>query len=790
VKTSRTKKFSTPADAKNLTKIRDFAIKSGQKFGCNARQLNGLKLSLDEICTNIIRYAYKDNKKGDIRIEMARTNNNVVTRIIDKGVSFDYSTVSDPDIDRYVREGKKGGLGIYLVRQLNDDVKYTRVADKNILTITNSVEPHPTLIELIKRNFQPGRMTIRVRFAVIAILIISFISVGTFFLMSRAQKRALTRQYINHYVTVLKSFASTSTEYILSEQVLLLEEQIYELIKEEPTIVRLVVIDRNGTIIADRVVQNIGKRYSLPAGVVPLIDQEYLVQEYEDPDYGISFYYTVPIKIADAYIGKAFLAIQKERMEEVVESRINRMRILLYILLFWFVGIVGISFMGNMFVTPVKRITEEINRVGKEGLAGGFHFSGHGEFADISNAFNRMMKELKQSEEELTDKARLKREMQLAQSIQQTLLPKRVPDTEGFEISAKYGAAMEVGGDYYDFFYVDENTIGITVGDVSGKGIGGAFMMSITRTALRLEARGQKSASEVLTRLNNVLYSEFKKGMYITLFYIILDSKRRVINYASAGHTPLILYRAETDQVYKLNPRGFPIGLNVGDLKLFKKGITNERISLNKGDLLLVYTDGITEAMNSKREEYGEQRLLKMIKRYKRLSTSKFAEKLIEDIREFTSGTPQSDDFTFIVIREKEKYNELWYQKRTKLFDLIENEGYTIEKACKEVGISKSSYYRLKRLRDEHGHEALVLHEKKQEIKVADLNISKKILSVVVKHPEYSAKKIREVLANRKRGALDVDTTLIYRELRRLKLSTKEKRVAYVRRKAAQGQST
>ena len=149
----------------------------------------------------------------------------------------------------------------------------------------------------------------------------------------------------------------------------------------------------------------------------------------------------------------------------------------------------------------------------------------------------------------LTDQARLKREMQLAQSIQHTLLPKNVPESEGYEIAAEYDAAMEVGGDYYDFFEVDDNTVGMAVGDVSGKGIGGAFVMSIVRTALRLEARGEKNAAEVLLKINSSLDGEFKKGMYMTLFYIILDSKRRVINYASAGHTPMILYRGKTKGV-------------------------------------------------------------------------------------------------------------------------------------------------------------------------------------------------------------------------------------------------
>jgi len=783
VKTEKIRKFSVPAEAKYLTRIRDFAVKYGEKYGFNLRQLNGFKLSLDEICTNIVRYAYKDIKeKGDIRIEIARTKDKVITRIIDRGKKFDYNTVLNPDIQRYVRERKKGGFGIYLVRQLNDEVHYERAGGANVLTLVNSVEPRPSLRELILQNLKPPSMTIRVRFAVIATLIISCICVGTFYLASLSQKKALTRQYVNNYVSILKNFATTSADYILSERELLITEQIFEIAQEEESVVRLTVIDRNGVIIADKVVKNIGKAYTAPPGIVPLIEQEYLVEEYEDPDYGPCVHLSVPIRIADTFIGKAFTAIEREEIAQVVASRMNRLRIGLYIGLFWFVGIAGLTFMGNMFITPIKKITEEIDRLGKEGVSGSFHFTGFGEFAEISTAFNKMMREIKQSEIKLTDQARLKREMQLAQSIQQTLLPKKVPKTVGFEISAKYDAAMEVGGDYYDFFYVDENSIGMAVGDVSGKGIGGAFIMSIARTALRLEARGIKNASEVLNKLNSTLDGEFKKGMYITLFYIVLDSKRRVINYASAGHTPMILYREETDQLFQLNPRGFPIGLNLGDSRTFRKNIVNEKISLNKGDLLLVYTDGITEAMNPEREEFGEDRLLEVIKKFNSLTTDEFADKFMEEIRNFTRGHTQNDDITFIVIKEKKKYSELQYEKRIKLFDLIEEQGMTVKEACRRVGISRSTYYKLKMLREEQGVEALMPHMDEKEMKVLDFEISRKILAVIRDHPEYSARRIGESLKTETYGPLDIDATFLSRELRRLKLSNRERRIAYVRR--------
>jgi len=777
------KRFTIPAEIKYLTKIRDFADKHGEKFGFNLRQINGLKLSLDEICTNIIRYAYKGmDKNGKIKIEIVRKGDKVSTTIIDNGVKFDYNSVLNPDLNKYVEEKRKGGFGIYLVKQLNNEVVYKRINNQNILTLYNNIEPKPSIIELIKKNFKPSKMAIRVRFAIISTLLISLISAGTYFFALHYQKRTLTKQYINNYILLLRNFASNNADYILDERNLLVEEQIYKLIEEDSSIVRLTVIDRNGVIFADKYVPNIRKLYKSPAGIIPLIEQEYLVKEYEDSEFGSCIYLSIPIRMADSFVGKVFLAIKKESLDSMVVFKLNKLKMAIYMFIFWIFGIVGISFMGNIFITPIRRITEELNRVSKEGLGGGFHFAGAGEFAEISTAFNRMMKEIKRSEVKLTDQARLKREMQLAQSIQQSLLPKNVPETEGFEISAKYSAAMEVGGDYYDFFYVDDNALGIAVGDVSGKGMGGAFLMSIVRTALRLEARGQRNASEVLKHLNATLDGEFKKGMYITIFFIILSSKKREINYASAGHTPMILYRAETDQIYKLNPKGFPIGLNLGDGKYFRKSVRNEKISLNKGDLLLVYTDGITEAMNQSREEFSDYRLLEVIRNYNYLSTNDFGEKLLEELKNFTQGYPQSDDITFVVIKNKEKYSELLYQKRKKLFDLIEKQGFAVKDACKKIGISQSSYYKLKKLKEEKGLQALIPKSRNLDINVLDFDISQKILEIIKGNPELSAKKIKEALNTERYGSIDVETTLIYRELRRLNLYNKGKRISYVKR--------
>ena len=135
-----------------------------------------------------------------------RNNTQVITRIVDSGNPFDYNSVMDPDLEKYIKERRKGGFGIYLVRQLNDEVRYERNGNINVLTLINNIEPRPSIIELIKKNFKPTRMTIRVRFAVIATVIISVVSAGTFFLAVLTQRRTLTREYINNYVSLLINF--------------------------------------------------------------------------------------------------------------------------------------------------------------------------------------------------------------------------------------------------------------------------------------------------------------------------------------------------------------------------------------------------------------------------------------------------------------------------------------------------------------------------------------------------------------------------------------------------------
>ena len=205
---------------------------------------------------------------------------------------------------------------------------------------------------------------------------------------------------------------------------------------------------------------------------------------------------------------------------------------------------------------------------------------------------------------------------------------------------------------------------------------------------------------------------------------------------------------------------------------------------MKKDDMLVIYTDGVTEAMNEEREQYGEDRLLSLIKKHGRIAPTEFIEKLSVDIKGFTGGYPQNDDITVVAIKEKLMADEVLFGIRKKLLDLVEVGGLTVAEACQKMRVSPSTYYRYKRRLHELGERGLKNKElrKEHDIKRVNLEQRKEILRILVRNPQYGAKRIstdfnREKVENEK-----LSSSLIYDELKRMRLNTYEKRLEYLRR--------
>ncbi|HET9951421.1 MAG TPA: SpoIIE family protein phosphatase, partial [Candidatus Eisenbacteria bacterium] len=249
------------------------------------------------------------------------------------------------------------------------------------------------------------------------------------------------------------------------------------------------------------------------------------------------------------------------------------------------------------------------------------------------------------------------------------------------------------------------------------------------------------------------------------------------VSYASAGHNPMILYRGQSDTTYFLKPKGIPVGINTPDQDLFRKTISVEKLRLRQDDMLVIYTDGITEAMNPARDQFGEGRLLAALKKYGHLTPQEFADKLNAEIEEFTGGAPQNDDITLVAVKERVAVEERHEEKQRELFRLIDVEGVPVAEACARLQVASSTYYRLKRRVAAEGDGVLSEPMKRPRFARASLEEEAAILEQVRLDPLAGAKKILDALRAANRCRDELSERGVYDVLKRRGLNTREKRL-------------
>lgn len=254
-------------------------------------------------------------------------------------------------------------------------------------------------------------------------------------------------------------------------------------------------------------------------------------------------------------------------------------------------------------------------------------------------------------QETLEEKRELDRGMQIAQQIQHSLLPQKLPQLSSVELAAFNLPAMDIGGDYYDFITIDSKHIGLVIADVSGKGIGGALMMAVCRSVLRVNAENVYDPSTMLCTLNKTLSSNLADDMFISMLYMVLNTDTYQLSYARAGHEAPILIKKGAHSAEQTETAGIAIGLV--DNETFESVIETQHLSLSPGDLLVTYTDGITEAMNSADEEWGIKNLKQSIERMADATVKDVLNNIHNNVLTFTGNNRQSDDMTMLALKIK-----------------------------------------------------------------------------------------------------------------------------------------
>ena len=252
----------------------------------------------------------------------------------------------------------------------------------------------------------------------------------------------------------------------------------------------------------------------------------------------------------------------------------------------------------------------------------------------------------------VVEQEKLRRDLSLAAEVQKRLLPEKSPQTALGALAAFSLPARSVGGDYYDFLQVGEHRIGIALADVAGKGIAAALIMSVLQASLRiLSSDGGLSLPEIVAKMNRFLYRSTGSNSYATFFYAQVDEESRQLHYVNAGHNPPYLLRSGratengTEQIEELSAGGMIIGL-------FPHANYEEtKVDLRSGDVLVIFTDGVTEALNPSAEEFGEDRLKDLIRRVAPLSVEDMSRQISQELRNWISDADQYDDLTFVVMK-------------------------------------------------------------------------------------------------------------------------------------------
>ncbi len=251
---------------------------------------------------------------------------------------------------------------------------------------------------------------------------------------------------------------------------------------------------------------------------------------------------------------------------------------------------------------------------------------------------------------EVNEKKRLDRDLEIARDIQRILLPSTSPDVPGFEISGINIPARQVSGDYFDYIKIDPEHFGIVIADVSGKGIPASLIMAMCRSVLRSQAPVNASPADVLRKVNRQLFPDMKEDMFISMCYVIIEHALGQISLARAGHDAPLLYNARDHTVSKVNPPGMALGVDSGSV--FDRLTRNFSVSLQKDDCLILYTDGVTEALDQNGMEYGMDKMMQTVQASASEGSPAIVKRLTDDLKSFVGVQPQNDDITLIVIRK------------------------------------------------------------------------------------------------------------------------------------------
>lgn len=459
---------------------------------------------------------------------------------------------------------------------------------------------------------QPPRpkTSVKIEFSLWVILLVLATSGTLTWFILRQERDALVQEVTRRGLGLTQYLATHSVDPILTNDQLTLATLVADVMKNEDMVYAL-ISDREGRIAASDKPEDRGQPYVRPPGAYPLDRPEARILTWHHPQAGWVMDIGMPLLAAETKIGEIHLGISHSTIQQVVSRAWRNAGVLAGI--FLLAGLAGSVVLVTLILKPVSALTRGAQAIGAGNLDYQIPPMRLNELGQLAATFNHMTRELKAATEQALEQERLHQELRVAQQIQQKLLPKQLPEIPGYSFGALYRAAKEVGGDYYDFLQVGKDQLGLAVADVCGKGVPAALLMSVARSILKTVAPHESSPLKLARELNRLLVADLSRGLFITLFYAVINVKNRTMTYTSAGHNPVLVWQAQKRRCLPLELRPPCLPLGVDGSGLFDRLVQERTIALKPGDAVVLYTDGLTEAWNDEREEFGLDRLTEAV---------------------------------------------------------------------------------------------------------------------------------------------------------------------------------
>jgi len=493
------------------------------------------------------------------------------------------------------------------------------------------------------------KKSIRSEFSLYISAVILVLMLATGYIITNRYVDTVTRNTIEKLLVQARSYSGSAGKLIISTNgpdALLLNNTCNKLVSDNPDIYWAGITGTDYVFLAHTDIKQVisGKKMISPdkENYADILRPGEAFDIRQD-----SLFISMPVMENNIIVGHLGLAASTKQITEARDSSI--LTVITITVAMIIIGLPLTMLVLHRKLRPISQITGSLKKIDFDNIKFDIPHRSRNEFGYLAETLRVMGARLNAAQHDIIEKERIARELEIAREIQANLLPPGYPREDKFKFWGSYRSAREVGGDYYDFIDFNDRHLAFLVADVSGKSLPGMLVMLLTRDIVKRLTRTTADPATILCGINRELSRNIKKGMFVTMFFGLLDKATGQFTFASAGHNPLIKIDGRSGRVELIKTKGFPLGMMPDDQ--FEKRIETGKINLENGDWLIQFTDGINEAVDENGEEFGMERFIEILMKNKDDIPETLVEKTIAEHERFVGEAQQFDDITLLALK-------------------------------------------------------------------------------------------------------------------------------------------